>query len=117
MKIGEKLRGLEGGRVAFMCPGCRELHQVTVDGPSGWAWNKCSDAPTFSPSVLVTGHQVERDAAGRWTGGWMRGPDGSPLQFRCHSFVADGRIQFLSDCTHGLAGQAVDLPDVNGDEE
>ena len=31
---------------------------------------------------------------------------------RCHSFVTDGRIQFLSDCTHALAGQTVDLPDI-----
>jgi hypothetical protein len=29
----------------------------------------------------------------------------------CHSFVTDGRIQFLNDCTHSLAGQTVDLPD------
>ena len=29
----------------------------------------------------------------------------------CHSFVTDGRIQFLGDCTHKLAGQTVDLPD------
>jgi hypothetical protein len=26
-------------------------------------------------------------------------------------FVTDGRIQFLGDCTHALAGQTVDLPD------
>ena len=30
----------------------------------------------------------------------------------CHTFVTDGRIQFLSDCTHALAGQTVDLPDI-----
>lgn len=29
----------------------------------------------------------------------------------CHSFVTDGRIQFLADCTHDLAGLTVDLPD------
>ena len=29
----------------------------------------------------------------------------------CHSFVTDGRIQFLGDCTHSLAGQTVDLPE------
>lgn len=27
----------------------------------------------------------------------------------CHSFVRDGRIEFLSDCTHALAGQTVEL--------
>jgi hypothetical protein len=29
----------------------------------------------------------------------------------CHSFVTDGRIQFLNDCTHPLAGQTVDIPE------
>lgn len=29
----------------------------------------------------------------------------------CHSFVTEGRIQFLGDCTHALANQTVDLPD------
>lgn len=28
----------------------------------------------------------------------------------CHSFVREGRIQFLGDCTHRLAGHTVDLP-------
>ncbi len=28
----------------------------------------------------------------------------------CHTFVTDGRIQFLGDCTHVMAGQTVDLP-------
>jgi hypothetical protein len=28
----------------------------------------------------------------------------------CHSFVVDGRMQFLSDCTHVMAGQTVDIP-------
>ena len=27
-------------------------------------------------------------------------------------FVTDGKIQFLGDCTHALAGQTVDLPDM-----
>ncbi len=27
----------------------------------------------------------------------------------CHSFVTDGQIQFLGDCTHKLAGQTVPL--------
>lgn len=27
----------------------------------------------------------------------------------CHSFITDGEIQFLNDCTHKLAGHTVDL--------
>jgi hypothetical protein len=93
--IGKKLRGLEGGKVAFHCPGCDTLHPVVVDGPHAWTYNGDPDAPTFSPSVLV-----------RF--------GGEPDSARCHSFVESGRIRFLSDCTHDLAGQTVDLPDLEG---
>ncbi len=102
-RIGSKLRSAEGGRVAFMCPGCKMMHHVTVEPGPGpqWSWNGNPDAPTFSPSVLV-----------RWPD-----PD-SPGKYiaTCHSFVRDGRIQFLNDCTHALAGQTVDLPDLPTDE-
>ncbi len=117
MIIGKKLRSLQGGRVAFMCPGCRELHQVTVrhDGQNvgpAWGYNGNPDAPTFTPSVKVGGKQIVTDQNGTWTGEWVRGPDGDALDRCCHSFVTDGRIQFLSDCTHALAGQTVNLPDL-----
>lgn len=29
----------------------------------------------------------------------------------CHSFVTDGKIRFLNDCTHDKAGQILDLPE------
>jgi hypothetical protein len=111
------LRTLEGGRVAFMCPGCKEMHHVrtclpglrgSIDGPS-WQFNGDYDRPTFSPSVLVRGHAVERDDTGRWTGEWLRDGAGNPISTVCHSFVRDGQIQFLGDCTHPLAGQTVPL--------
>ncbi|MNR55162.1 hypothetical protein D3C85_1754830 [compost metagenome] len=31
----------------------------------------------------------------------------------CHSWVTDGKIQFLHDCTHALAGQTIALEDVD----
>lgn len=89
------------GKLFFECPGCGMLHgvNVEVDGPPRWGWNGSVDKPTFTPSVLVTY---------RW------GPEQRDVV--CHSFVTDGRIQFLADCTHALAGQTVDLPPVDGDE-
>lgn len=75
------LRIIEGGELGFWCPGCEHMHLVN----SGWTFNGNYDKPTFSPSVLVTGGH------------------------RCHSFVQGGHIQFLSDCTHALAGQTVEL--------
>lgn len=113
MQLGRKLHTLEGGGLLFRCPGCGEPHMVTVGPGPGprWGWNGYGDNPTFTPSILVRGKQTVKDAAGRWTGEWVRGADGEPLDSVCHSFVTDGRVQFLNDCTHALAGQTVDLPD------
>jgi hypothetical protein len=86
----------------FECPGCDMLHVVYVASGEGtnlpvWGWNGSMDRPTFTPSVLVS---------------WTERPRTNPVEKVCHSFVTDGRIQFLGDCTHKLAGQTVDLPEV-----
>jgi hypothetical protein len=31
-------------------------------------------------------------------------------QVVCHSYIRNGRIEFLPDCTHARAGQTVDIP-------
>lgn len=116
------LRTLEGGLVAFWCPGCEELHQVRVrpaDSPS-WDFNGDYDRPTFSPSILVrSGHFLPSHKPG--DGCWCTycaedGADGTPgfSCKQCHSFVRDGKIQFLGDCSHSLAGQTVDIPLMEG---
>ena len=102
--IGSKLRRLADNIVAFRCPGCGFMHQVWTDR---WRWNGDGDAPTFEPSVLVAGTQRLTDDKYEQV---MRGERVEPQPLRCHSFVRKGRIQFLPDCTHGLAGQTVDLP-------
>ncbi len=79
-------------RLFFNCPGCNEEHAVNTT----WQFNNDDDKPTFSPSILVTGWKPNKDI-------------GEP--FTCHSFIKDGKIQFLSDCTHSLANQTVDLID------
>ncbi len=43
--------------------------------------------------------------------GARRGAAAGTGSVRFHSFVVDGHIQFLGDCTHELAGQTVDIPD------
>lgn len=82
----------------------------------GWDFNGDFDRPTFSPSVKVEGLQTQRDEKGRWNGEYVRGADGNPLPRVCHSFVRDGQIQFLGDCSHTLAGQTVPLMPFDGDE-
>lgn len=98
-EVLELVEGANGYRgVAFTCPGCSEWHVVTVAAVHGrvvWQFNGDLVRPTISPSLLVT-----------WNQGEARTPH------RCHSFIRDGRIEFLGDCTHALAGQTVPLPPV-----
>lgn len=104
--------------VLFYCPGCGFAHQIRVDPAFGavWGFNGNGDTPTFTPSVLVRGgHYAHGETPGNCYCDYSeRYPDREPISgkcFRCHSFVTDGRIQFLDDCTHALVGQTVDLPD------
>ncbi|MGN7292355.1 DUF6527 family protein [Rhizobium sp. SAFR-030] len=98
--LSSKLRSSVDGGLIYWCPGCNGAHQVMVGDGAGprWGYNGDPELPTFTPSVLVTYNG--RDA----------GISGAPPAI-CHSFVTGGRIQFLGDCTHELAGQTVDLPD------
>ena len=89
----------------FHCPGCKMEHVVhteTVNRLNArWTYNQRPQEPTFHPSVKVTWSDPE-------TGKVMR---------TCHSFVQGGKIRFLADCSHALAGKEVPLPnyDDNGD--
>ena len=78
--------------LAFRCPGCNTVHRIN----STWQWDGDLEKPTVMPSVLVLG-----------------GIDGT--RHLCHSFIRAGRIQFLEDCDHMLAGQTVDLPEYESD--
>ena len=75
-------------RLMFFCPGCNMVHGVTIIGDYKWGFNEDYEKPTFSPSILVTYN---------WAG----------VPKICHSFVENGNIRFLSDCTHDLANQVV----------
>lgn len=93
VKLSTILRGTDHG-IAFRCPGCDEVHVVNTKPGNGpvWDWNGDVDKPTVSPSIQVTKPWVTRSELG------------------CHSYVREGRIEFLSDCKHALAGQTVNLP-------
>lgn len=119
--FGPHLKIDESGRVRFMCPGCNRQHLIMVGNGVGprWDFNNHPDAPTFSPSVLVqTRDWTEKGRADfeAWKAAGY--PPESNKEFEsqdlvCHSFITDGEIRFLGDCTHSLAGQTVALPDFN----
>jgi len=99
IKLLNSDREVEAIAVRFVCPGCGNHHVPrveklldTYDGPL-WEWNGSLENPTFSPSLRVMG-----------------GPGGATS---CHSFIRDGKIEYLSDCTHALAGQTVELPELD----
>ena len=100
--------------LAFHCPGCECDHHVQVGGAGAvWIWNGDAERPTLSPSILIrTGHHIPGHTGGCWCTYNAEHPD-DPSPFTCsvcHSFVVDGRMQFLGDSTHTLAGRTVDLP-------
>lgn len=85
--------------VYFVCPGCQGGHAFRIRGNGPiWTWNGDVERATFQPSLLVRSYTDPVDPE-RVTG-------------ICHSFVRDGRIEFLSDCTHALRGQTVDVPEL-----
>lgn len=106
--------------IRFICPGCAaalgaEVHGTVtlpvawlpesieesefVKGRPHWSFNGDLDRPTFGPSVLSKFKQY-------------MGQELPPKEHICHSYVRDGRIQFLPDSTHALAGQTVELPEI-----
>ena len=81
----------------FQCPGCKCDHGIWVTpyyngNGATWSFNGDVNKPTFSPSIKVTCPTPKR-------------------MLICHSFVKDGKIEYLSDCTHELAGQTIELPE------
>jgi hypothetical protein len=77
----------------FWCPGCKELHSVQVGKCSpSWTFSGTRDNPTIRASVLVSPNKKEH---------------------RCHLFVTDGKIQYLSDSHHELAGKTIEMEEIH----
>lgn len=88
-----KYEGSEIDLLQFFCPGCKTVHHVN----SGWEFNGDFEKPTITPSIGVNLRDDMRDLT----------------EPKCHSYITRGKIKFLADSTHELAGQTVDLPDHN----
>lgn len=92
-------------QIGFRCPGCGSDHMLPFKRPADgngatgpcWGWNGSEESPTITPSILSSCDWGDGD------------------KDVCHSFVTDGRIQFLGDCTHELADQTIDLPELNAE--
>ena len=77
----------------IFCPACKSLHAFD----KRWKFNGNYIKPTFIPSMLVHGNEKNlKETNGRYG-------------HRCHSFVEDGKIRFLGDCSHDMKNTTVGL--------
>lgn len=92
----EKCEVNEASHLLFNIPGpisTRILPIIlkgTRAGTGCWSWNGDTEKPTVKPSILSDNGEV-----------------------RCHTWINDGKVQFLDDCTHEFAGQTLDLLEVD----
>lgn len=63
--------------------------------PDGWTFDGNVESPTFTPSFKHT-----------WTWGETREPK------CCHYVITAGKVAYCSDCSHALANQTIDFPDL-----
>lgn len=105
-RVSEELPNGHGRALLLWCPGCESMHQVHFGGTTEprWDFDGNIDAPTISPSLLVRGVQ--------WSAEYpeMQKPRhnvAAGQETVCHSFIRAGQWEYLSDCTHPLAGQTV----------
>lgn len=80
-----------GGWMIF-CPACRCGH---LFDDARWTFDGNEEAPSFTPSMKVTGH--------------LGTVDGQEVSGVCHSVITKGKIHFCDDCTHALKGQIVPM--------
>lgn len=98
MKKG-KLRIIEDGRVMFHCPACNTGHMINISNPNMypiWTFDNNFDSPTFTPSVLLKQEYT---------------PESGKRTYICHSFITNGLIIYLNDCTHEFAGKTIEMVD------
>jgi hypothetical protein len=94
----------------FWCPGCQCAHGIWTKKRNTlnavWSFNGDMEKPTFSPSLLI---KFTRDLTDAEHTKIMSGEPVNIPPTVCHSFIREGRIEFLGDCTHALAGQTVPM--------
>lgn len=108
------LENLGGGTFSFWCPGCNTYHAFD----RRWQFNGDMEHPTFFPSLLVGPYWTipkewnPEQAPKNEDGSYRTDSNGKIVgakEIRCHSFVRNGMIEYLSDCTHVLAGKTIPM--------
>lgn len=79
----------------FWCPACKEYHRIT----DSWYIRYDHEFITVRPSIRVK-------CDGYWSGREFK-------SLNCHLFITNSRLEYLSDCTHEMAGMTVDMVDID----
>ena len=95
-----------GIRHYYWCPGCEAetgfgLHGIAINpnkqgNGAGWDFSGTLECPTYAPSQKTEGAKKNPNG-------------GEPIPTCCHTFIRNGVIEFLGDCTHALKGQKVPM--------
>lgn len=105
----------EATHIEFFTPGPYHFRLIPVilkgtrAGTGCWSWNGSLDKPTLKPSIIVKGTVPLTDEEADRV---LAGEKIEPKPQICHTWITDGQVQFLSDCTHELAGKIIDLLEV-----
>jgi len=79
----------------FYCPGCGCEHGVWTTrlnkNKAMWIFDDNMDNPSIEPSITIKkGNQT-----------------------LCHLYIKNGKIEYLADCRHKLAGKTVEMEDID----
>ncbi len=114
----DKREGLNDPDYIFYCVGCKCDHGIWTEKKNRkgatWTFNRDMDKPTFNPSLLINWVEWPKDPKRDEKGNLILQADGrveGTKDMVCHSFIRDGFIQYLGDCTHKFAGQTIELPE------
>lgn len=98
--MNSKIEYVEGNpdgvdQYQFYCPGCECHHSFwhkNIKDKVQWSWNKSFVKPTVTPSIKTQfySYKFEKDMI-------------------CHFYIKNGKIQYLNDCTHELAGETIKM--------
>jgi hypothetical protein len=93
------------GTLYFFCPGCREFHSIHTDKVNQdgvkHILTGTLERPTITPMIS---RQIEKFNVSKHAHNY---------DHRCNSFITDGNIRFLENCTHAFAGKVIELPFVD----
>lgn len=79
---------VDGSLLSLWCPACKMAHTIDLNSTRHYKWNGNQENPTVFPTINY------------------RNED-----YKCKSIVGHGQWHYLSDSTHLLAGQHMDVPD------